>query len=418
MLFFILACQGEHLRSTDTQAESDTAQEVFDTADVIDTSEASDTADTIDSSEPAMYLLSVDNGYGEGLYEAGEIVHVFADFMPGNEVVTHWSGDLDLSPEWHHQFTMPTNDVTLEAHVETTTYTLTEIQYPGVQGDIRLLYAVPSNPVGVLFLFHGTTGSADVAYATPFQNIAATAYRQGLAIVSTDAHERTTNDAGNDGKIRWNVAPNLSVNIDLQNIQKISQDISTLTSVPSDGVRLGVGISNGGAFAITAGGILSFTAVTSLCATGREDVYTQTQTPTQWLMCENDTNETVSSKRDEWENGTNSLMSRGVRTDYGVFSASPLYNERFTRFGATISESQAIIEELKTNQALDEHGFLHITPKSIQNDILDNPDRWPIFLAFVDQYGYKNILGELKQAYADHGAFDDWTHRMIDFWKE
>ena len=78
--------------------------------------------------------------------------------------------------------------------------------------------------------------------------------------------------------------------------KNFSQDISTFTSVPSDGVRLGVGVSNGGAFAITAGGVLSFTAVTSLCGVGQEMVFSQTQTPTQWLMCDNDTNETVSGK--------------------------------------------------------------------------------------------------------------------------
>ena len=413
MLIFLLACQGGKSDTTDTHAELDTYEESVDTAD-----ESTDTGSTTEPEETTTYQLSVEQGYGAGTYKEGDVVHVFADFLPGNEVVTHWSGDLDLSPEWHHQFVMPAHDVTLTAHVEITDFALEEIQYPGVQGDIRILYAVPENPVGVLFLFHGTGGSADVAYSTPFQNIAATAYQKGLAIVATEAHERTTNSAGDDGKMRWDATPNPNTNLDLQNIQKLSQDISTFTSVPSDGVRLGVGVSNGGAFAITVGGVLSFTAVTSLCGVGQEMVFSQTQTPTQWLMCDNDTNETVSGKRDEWENGTNSLQERGVRTDYGLFPASPLYNERFTRFGATVAESQSVVEELRTNEALDEDSFLLLSPADLGDVIADQPENWPNFISIRDQYGLKKLKTELKQTYADHGAFDDWTHRMIDFWME
>lgn len=65
-------------------------------------------------------------------------------------------------------------------------------------------------------------------------------------------------------------------NIDLQNIQSISQNISTITSVPADGLRLAVGVSNGGAFAITVGAALSFDAVNILCGVGRETVLVQT----------------------------------------------------------------------------------------------------------------------------------------------
>ena len=299
-----------------------------------------------------------------------------------------------------------------------TDFEFNEIEYPGVQGAIRLFYAVPTNPVGVLFLFHGTGGSADVAFSTPFKNIAATAYEQGLAVVSTEAHERTTNDGGDDGAIRWNVAPNINNNIDLQNIQSISQNISTITSVPADGLRLAVGVSNGGAFAITVGAALSFDAVTSLCGVGRETVFIQTQTPTQWFMCGNDTNATVSGQRDEWENGTNSLQERGVRTDYGVFPPSPMYSERFMRIGATQEESQSAVDEMRTNEILDENNFLQLSPKDIEALISSQPEDWPVFLSLIEEYGAKKIKTELKQVYADHGAFDDWTHRMLDFWRE
>ena len=121
------------------------------------------------------------------------------------------------------------------------------------------------------------------------------------------------------------------------------------------------------------------------------------------------------AKRDEWENGTNSLQERGIRTDYGLFPASPLYNERFTRFGATATESQSVVEELKANEALDEDNFLLLSPTELSAVIADQPENWPNFLSIGNQFGIKKLKTELKQTYADHGAFDDWTHRMIDF---
>ena len=92
MFLFLLACQGEKTNTTNTYTELDTSEELVDTED-----EPTDTGSTTEPEETTTYQLSVEQGYGAGAYEAGDVVHVFADFLPGNEVVTHWSGDLDLS---------------------------------------------------------------------------------------------------------------------------------------------------------------------------------------------------------------------------------------------------------------------------------------------------------------------------------
>ena len=217
---------------------------------------------------------------------------------------------------------------------------------------------------------------------------------KGWLFVSTEAHERTINDGGDDGAIRWNVAPNITNNIELQNIHSISQNISTITSVPADGLRIAVGVSNGGAFAITVGAALSFDAVTSLCGVGRETVFVQTQTPTQWLMCGNDTNATVSGQRDAWENGTNSLQERGVRTDYGVFPPSPMYSGRFMRIGATQEESQSAVDELRTNEILDENNFLLLSPKDMLTLISSQPEDCICVLSLIEEYGAKKVRTE------------------------
>ena len=118
-------------------AELDTYEELVDTA-----GESTDTDSTTEPEETTTHQLSVEQGYGAGTYEAGDVVHVFADFLPGNEVVTHWVEIWTYPPEWHHQFVMPEHDVTLTAHVEITDFALEEIEYPGVQGDIRIFYTL------------------------------------------------------------------------------------------------------------------------------------------------------------------------------------------------------------------------------------------------------------------------------------
>ena len=114
----------------------------------------------------------------------------------------------------------------------------------------------------------------------------------------------------------------------------------------------------------------------------------------------------------------NSLQERGVPTDYGVFPPSPMYSKRFMRIGATQEESQSAVDELRTNEILDENNFLLLSPKEIEALISSQPEDWPVFLSLIEEYGAKKVKTELKQVYADHGAFDDWVHRMLDFWRE
>ena len=48
--------------------------------------------------------MTVTNGFGSGMYEAGSTVHVWSDHNPRTQVVTTWSGDSDIladNGEWH-----------------------------------------------------------------------------------------------------------------------------------------------------------------------------------------------------------------------------------------------------------------------------------------------------------------------------
>ena len=62
------------------QSENDGTQVSTDT--YIETLDTSDSSTETDTEEETTFQLSVENGFGSGIYEEGETVHVFADFMP------------------------------------------------------------------------------------------------------------------------------------------------------------------------------------------------------------------------------------------------------------------------------------------------------------------------------------------------
>ncbi|MFQ5418089.1 MAG: hypothetical protein ACE5FL_13745 [Myxococcota bacterium] len=365
------------------------------------------------------HALTVVGGYGSGFYDTGAVVHVFADVDPYTSDVTGWQSSVpgaSLPDEWHFVFTMPDSDVTLTPEITPVSMNLSETVLAGVNNPKRVIYAVPPDPLGVVFTFHGTGGSADVIHKPSMQYVARLAYHRGYAVVSTDAEERTLGDPGPDGKIRWDTSLGLATNVDLQNIQLLSSQLSQLTAIPTDAPRFAVGISNGGSFAITVGAVLPFTAVSAFCGVGRTLAWSLTLTPTQWLMCGNDTNPTVSGQRAQWMDGNLNLASRSIPTDYDELQASPVFEGRLARInGVDFGLSAAGVAELAANGRLDSSGFLLTLPDDLSVEVAADPASWPSLNALTDASSPGLVLGELKHAWADHQMHDDWAARTLDF---
>jgi len=363
--------------------------------------------------------LIVAGGYRSGVYDPGATVDVFADVDPYTSVVTGWQSSvpgLGLPDEWHFVFTMPDSDVTLTPEVTLVSMNLSEVELAGVDHPKRVIYAVPPDPLGIVFVFHGTGGSADVIHKPAMQYVARLAYQRGYAVVSTEAEERTLGDPGPDGKIRWNAGVDLATNVDLQNIERLSAELSQLTSIPIDAPRFAVGMSNGGSFAVSVGAALPFSAVTSFCAPARVLAWSLTPTPSQWLMCGNDTNPTVGGQRDQWMDGTLDLASRSIPTDYDELPASPVFEGRFARIdGIGFDLSAAGVAELNARGRLDSSGFLLTLPDDLFAEIANDSASWPALSALADAAGPGPVLGELKHAWADHQMHDDWAARALDF---
>lgn len=363
------------------------------------------------------YTLVVEDGYGSGTYMAGEEVHVFAGNDPWSSVVTGWEGA--QGAEWHFVFTMPARDATLRPQTQPALMELQTTEVPNAQGGTtRVLWAAPPEPRGLIYFFHGTGGSANVLGRYGMNGVARAAWARGYVVAAPDAHERTLEDPGADGNIRWDAVPNLATNRDLQNLEAITPRLLRRTQQATDAPVYAVGMSNGGAFAITAGQALGLRAVASYCSAGREAAFSATTTPTQWLMCGQDSNAQVAGRRGEWRAGTTSLTTRDVPTDYDEHPPSPMFPGRFARLpGVDAETSAAAVEEMRAQGVLDEDGFLLRSPAEFAQEVQGSIESWPSLRAVILASSAAEVSSVLRHAWADHMMYDDWAARTLDFFE-
>jgi predicted esterase len=101
---------------------------------------------------------------------------------------------------------------------------------------------VPENPRGLVFLFHGTGGSASFADRVETTDVLNRLVAQGYGFVSTSSTERT-------GNRRWLVTdPSLTTNPDLARLLRLRAHLVSTTPVEPGTPLVGIGMSNGARF--------------------------------------------------------------------------------------------------------------------------------------------------------------------------
>jgi len=98
---------------------------------------------------------------------------------------------------------------------------------------------IPDDPVGIVYLFHGSGGSA--AFASKIETVDQTniLVERGYGWVATESTDRT-------GDRRWEVHdPSLITNPDLARLNRLHDHLEATTSVEPATPILGVGMSNG-----------------------------------------------------------------------------------------------------------------------------------------------------------------------------
>jgi hypothetical protein len=101
---------------------------------------------------------------------------------------------------------------------------------------------VPESPTGIVYVFHGSGGSAGFAEKVETVDVLNALVERGYGFVATESTERT-------GNRRWNVSnPSLSTNPDLARLTRLHEYLVDTTPVAAATPILGLGMSNGARF--------------------------------------------------------------------------------------------------------------------------------------------------------------------------
>jgi len=105
-----------------------------------------------------------------------------------------------------------------------------------------LVSYLPEHPKGIVYLFHGTGGSADFATKVDTVDVLNRFVADGYGYVSTSSTERT-------GNKRWlQSEPSLRTNQDLARLTRLQQHLVDTTGVTTSIPLVGIGMSNGARF--------------------------------------------------------------------------------------------------------------------------------------------------------------------------
>lgn len=369
--------------------------------------------------------LTVVDGFGSGLYAIGERVHVFADLDPFSEVMIGWA--FGHGAEWHETIEVPAGGLVIRPLARRSSFEEVAVPYRGATSRTKTArVAMHPSARGVVLFLHGTSGSSDVADKTEARQFILAAIGAGLTVVTPEAEESVAGDLDRDGKRRWSVDADAG-NVDLWNTQHLLRTLERDGRIPRDVPRFAVGISNGGAFAISLGALsrsavaslfpeLRFSAVASYCASGPEAAVDHTTTPTAWRMCGQDQHASVGAQGNlQAIAHAQTLARRGIRTEVHVHAPSPLYAERFVRVpGIDVATSRAISAELVEGGFVDGDGFLTEAPEAIATAISADPAAFPTIASLPGAVA-NDVVTQLRVVYADHTFFADWNDRTLDF---
>ncbi len=376
------------------------------------------------------HALFIEGAPGSRLVPAGALVHVNAMEKAGAKFSLPWEG-LPIqadSRKWEQAFIMPDHDVSIATQSQPVDLNIESSTYLGTTDKPKTVYAIfPENPKGIIFMSHGTGGSAEIILKAEGLIWASRAVHRGFAVVSTDAEERAAGDLNGDQKIRWNAELRLD-NIDFANINYLIESYINSGRIAPDLPRFAIGMSNGGSYSISMGTVaaipqleaafpyLRFNAIASYCASGRQDANLVTETPTAWYMCGYDSNESVGEQGNiKALHYSQNIAARGIPTQYFIHPPAPLFDQRLSRSSyVNTTESTTIINNIRNAGYLSDCGYLTEQPYTVKAMMDSNPDLFPVYNGLTLNAKIE-VTRQLKAAFADHEFYSAYADRNLDF---
>ena len=338
------------------------------------------------------------------------------------QIFDTWTGDNNLlnTNDWHAWFVMPNKNISVTANVKSVVpFTL---NYEMIKGRDRLkpVYSYfPAGHKGIVFLLHGTGGSA-AQFISDFEGnyVITELVNDGFAAIITEAEEATTGvDANGDGKLRWTETPVDTVaNVDYANIRIITDTFYNRGTTDRSKPRYSLGMSNGGAFSTALSYVYNYKAAISYCAPSGSAIASFSTVPLQFCMQQDDNNPDVGPQGNaDALSNSETLTTRGTCSKYFINEHSPVYPQRFARRSdISLATSAAIFNDLKNNGFINNKNYFIGYSDDLTTAFLANPLLFPT-IKTLNTSQLIFILGEIDCCVSDHHMYSDFTKLSLKF---
>jgi CubicO group peptidase (beta-lactamase class C family) len=328
-------------------------------------------------------------------------VETYAEAPGSTRIFERWTGDaatLSDPRAWHASFAQPANAVALAARFQSVP-ALPTIATSSINGS-RYRQAIPPNPRGLIFSFHGSGGSGDLPFQKPQAIEATTLFlARGFGVVGLDSVNRDDR--------QWN--PQFSTsNPDVVNVQGIIDRLRAAGTIGPATPIFCEGTSNGGGFCSRISALLNFAGQSLMIADGVDAVMAQTAVPTIWTLGRNDPT-LASGYLTRAQNSSAGMSLRGVPNELSIVEPNPVYPERFARIdGISLADSRSLTDALRQGGFLDARGMVIRDPRGGAIDAL-------IPASLRSLRG--DITGQIESAFGAHEYHSDYIHRTAHFFE-
>lgn len=374
------------------------------------------------------FQVTVNGGFGSGSFQAGEVVHVFANQMQNTQIFDRWMGDVEFehNNEWHGRFIMPAQDVTVAASYRSISAFSIDLEEINFQDEPKqVFYYFPEVVRGTIFLFHEFAGRAqDWLFRSEYNRFMVDAVADSFAVVFFSAHEMASKTGlepeiqGGIEEFAWDIESlTLAENVDLQFLNTVIDTLKARGTLESSPKLYAVGMGAGGMFAQLAANVLNFRALTIYGTAGIQDFNDNPEIPTQWMLCENDESEITGAEgNQEAETAYQTYQSQEVCSRIYVHTPSPLYRERIL-MDPSFEPAQVnnIFQELINAEVLLNNRAL-VSGSRFLEIYNENPTEYLTINGLVD-FQRMFLAEQIDVAYAAHQFYSDLNRQTLAFFK-
>lgn len=347
--------------------------------------------------------VTVEQGYVSRHRTPGTVAHIWAQQNTSTRIFRGWAGDVQhladpAAP--YTTFVVPGSDVRLQAQYATVP---SWTPLTGTFGGVPVTYFVPSNPAGLVFLFHGTGGSGAAQFsASEFASFTRDLVAAGFGVAAFDCLNRQTG--------QWDTTTIGTSNPDVVRVNSVINAMRAQGLISQQLPLFAFGQSNGAQFSHFTTQVLPWAAVSISCVQGSPAASTSYRGPVAWWMGKNDDHPQVgaagvATSLARYE----AHVNRGLHGRHMISGPMPLYPERIARSTVlTMADSAEVYNIFKANGWLDANDFLTRNP----NDPAFN---WRAAMPSRFTEGQLlGVQGQLEGTYSGHEFVNFTPHITID----